>query len=359
MNYIIASFTFLLFAVSCGEKSESSKKVEKEKTVQKTISLQKRVLQSSLNIPAEVRSDQEVDLYAKVSGYVKDLKVDIGSKVKQGQLLATLEAPEISSQLAGAKSRMLSQKAIYTATNSNYQRLFETSKVEGTISTNDLEQAAAKKESDHAQYLSAEAKYREISIMQSYLQIRAPFDGIISNRNTNLGAFVGPGSGQADVPLFRVEQQNNLRLSIFVPAQYSGLLKIGDSISFMVKTLQNRTFTAQITRKSGALDQRLRSEKIELDLKNAEGKLLSGMIAEVSLKLNSDKPNFVVPKSAVVFASNGTYIFIIKDNKLEKREVQIGRSEKEELEIFGELTEGTQVLEFASEETKDGSLLGS
>ena len=170
---------------------------------------------------------------------------------------------------------------------------------------------------------------------------------------------MGPGSGQADVPLFRVEQQNNLRLSIFVPEQYSGLLKIGDSISFMVKTLQNRTFTAQITRKSGALDQRLRSEKIELDLKNAEGKLLSGMIAEVSLKLNSDKPNFVVPKSAVVFASNGTYIFIIKDNKLEKREVQIGRSEKEELEIFGELTEGTQVLEFASEETKDGSLLGS
>ena len=358
-KYLVSSFAFLLVLAGCAEKTEQKPAAEQKAVAQKTIVLEKKLLQSNLNIPAEVRSDQEVDLYAKVSGYVKDIKADIGSKVRKGQLLATLEAPEVSSQLAGAKSRMLSQKAIYTASNSNYQRLFETSKVEGTISTNDIEQAIAKKESDHAQFLSAEAKYREIAIMQSYLQIRAPFDGVISSRNTNLGAFVGPGSGKADLPLFRLEKQDKLRLSLFVPERYSGFLSVGDSISFKVKSLQNRTFKAQITRKSGALDQKLRSEKIELDLVNTDGKLLSGMIADVSLKLSAKNANFVVPKSAVVQASDGTYIFVIKDNKLEKRDVQMGRMEKNEVEIFGDLNEGNSVLEIASEETKDGSLLVS
>ena len=161
-------FAALFFLNSCNSKKEEAPVAELEPKTE-TFLLEKEKLTTELRLPAELTGFQQVDLYAKVSSFVKVLKVDIGSKVKKGQLLIVLEAPEISSQLAAAESRLKSMEAIYATSKSTYNRLYETSKVEGTISKNDLEMASGKKNSDYAQYQAAVAGHKEVSIMRGYL----------------------------------------------------------------------------------------------------------------------------------------------------------------------------------------------
>jgi membrane fusion protein (multidrug efflux system) len=341
----------VFFLNSCNSKKEETVKAEIEPKVE-TFALAKEKLTTELRLPAELTGFQQVDLYAKVSSFVKLLKVDIGTKVKKGQLLIVLEAPEISSQLAAAESRLKSMEAIYATSKSTYNRLYETSKVEGTISKNDLEMASGKKNSDYAQYQAAIAAHKEISIMRGYLEIRAPFDGVVAARNVNLGTFVGPAGKGSDLPLLTIQEQSKLRLAVSVPELYTGYLHPGDEMSFNVKSLPE-TFTAKITRMSGALDLKLRSERVEMDVHNTKGNLLPGMVAEVLLPLNAKDSTFVVPKSAVVSSAEGIYVVKVVNHKATRVDIKKGREIEDKIEIFGDLTPNDKLVKIASEETKE------
>jgi membrane fusion protein (multidrug efflux system) len=358
-NKIIQSTTLFFVAVffltSCNSKKEETPTAEIEaKTA--TILLEKQKLTTALRLPAELSGFQQVDLYAKVSSFVKLLKVDIGSKVKKGQLLIILEAPEISSQLAAAESRLKSMEAIYATSKSTYNRLYETSKVEGTISKNDLEMANGKKNSDYAQYQAAIAAHKEVAIMRGYLEIRAPFDGVVSARNVNMGAFVGPAGKGSDLPLLTIQQQSKLRLAVSIPELYTGYLHTGDQMSFNVKSLPE-TFTATIERMSGALDMKLRSERVEMDVHNTKGNLLPGMVAEVLLPLNAKDSTFVIPKSALVSSAEGLYVIKVLNHKATRVEVKKGREIEDKIEIFGDLNTQDKLVKIASEETKEGDVI--
>jgi len=342
---------------SCNQAESKPVVVEETAPAIETFSPVKEKFATELRMPAELSGFQQVDIYAKVSSYVKELKADIGSEVKKGQLIMILEAPEVSAQLAAAESRLRSQEAVYTGSNSTYKRYLETSKVEGTISKNDLEQAEARKNSDNANYQAAKASYREIQNMQGYLQIRAPFDGVIAARNVNLGAFVGPAGKGSELPLFTIQQQDKLRLSIFVPEQYSGFLANGDALKFNVKSLPGKSFEAKIARKSGALDSRLRSERVEMDVLNSDKKLLPGMVAEVVLPLTARDSNFVVPKTAVFASSEGVFVLKVENNKTLRLPVQKGREIEDRVEVFGEISGETVLVKLASEEIKDGTIV--
>jgi RND family efflux transporter MFP subunit len=345
-------FAALFFLSSCNSNKKEAPVAEIEAKME-TFPLAKAKLTTDLRLPAELSGFSQVDLFAKVNSYVKALKVDIGSDVKQGQLLIELEAPEISSQLAAAESRLHSQEAIYTASNSTYQRLLETSKVEGTISKNDLELALSKKSSDYAQLAAVRAGQREIKIMQNYLQIRAPFNGKVTARNVNTGAYVGQG---AQVPLLTIQDQKKLRLSVSVPEAYTGYLKVGEVITFNVVSLRGETFQAKISRMSGALDLKLRSERVELDVINSDGKLLPGMVAEVLLPLNSKKETFVVPKSAVVNSAEGIFLIKVVNKKAQRIKVSLGLEVDDQIEVFSDsLQQNDILLSKSNEEIKGGS----
>lgn len=344
----------MLNSCNISEKAEAAPAEETAPAIE-TFQVSKEKLSTELRIPAELTGFQQVDIYAKVSSFVKELKADIGTQVKKGQLLMVLEAPEISSQLAASESRLRSQEAVYMASNSTYKRLLETSKVEGTISKNDLEQADARKNSDYAQLQAAKASYKEIQNIQGYLQIRAPFDGVVAARNVNLGAYVGPAGKGSELPLFTIQEQNKLRLSVYVPELYTGYLRNGDEISFNVKSMPGQTFKAKVARMSGALDSRLRSERVEMDVINTTKKLLPGMVAEVLLPLKAQDSNYVVPKTALVTSSEGTFVLQVENNKTVRKQVQKGREVEDRVEIFGEIPENAQLVKMASEEIKDGT----
>ncbi|MCO6149613.1 efflux RND transporter periplasmic adaptor subunit [Flavobacterium sp. NRK1] len=353
ITLLTSATALLLLLYGCGEEKKET--APEPAPVTETFELQKEKLSSEVRLPAELQGFKQTDLYAKVSSFVKELKVDIGSQVKQGQLLIVLEAPEISSQLAAAESRLHSAEAVYMATNSTYNRILETSKVEGTISKNDLDVALSRKSSDYAQLQAAKAAYKEIQVIQSYLQIRAPFDGVISARNINAGAYVGPAGKGSELPLLTIQDQQKLRLAVSVPEMYTGYLNMGDEISFKVAPLPNKTFTAKIARRSGALDQKLRSERIEMDVINKDGKLLPGTVAEVILPLNAKDSTFVVPKTAVVNSSEAIYVVTVQDNKLHRTNVVKGREYGDKVEIYSDSLQVNQkLIKEASEEMRNG-----
>lgn len=324
-----------------------------------TFVLEKKSFATKLYIPGELIAYQQVDLYAKVNSFVKKLYVDIGSEVKEGQLLATMEAPELQSQLASADSKMKAQEAVFIASKANYDRVVETSKTPGTISQNDIDQADARRKSDLAQWDAAKAAYAEVSENIKYLEIRAPFSGVISMRNVNPGAYVGPSGKGSELPLFTLQEQKHLRLVISVPEAYTGYLRDKDKVDFTVKALPNRIFSAQVKRLAGALDSHLRAERTEMDVYSEDKVLLPGMVAEVELPLPARDSSFVVPATAVV---NGTErLFVIRvtdDHKANWVDVRTGRTQGGNTEVFSkELKDGDRLVKTASEEIRDGALV--
>lgn len=318
--------------------------------------LQKDKISTAFQTPAELIAWQQVDLYAKENSFVRKLYVDVGSEVKAGQLLASLEAPEFNSRLAAAESRLKSQEAIYTASKSQYDRLYETSKTPGTISQNDLDQAAARKNSDLAQWEAAKAAHKEVLITQGYLEIRAPFNGVISARNANPGAYVGPSGKGSEFPMFTLQEQRRLRLVVAVPEAYIGYLDRQNPVSFTVKALPNETFKGKISRLSGALDTRLRAERIEIDVDNNNKRLLPGMIAEVNIPFPAKDSTLIVPKSALVNSTERIFVVRINNGKAEWVDVKKGRESGGKIEVYSnQLQPGDLLVKKASEEVRDGA----
>jgi len=340
------------------DKNETDKKAGVDSVKPAAIAafiLNKSNLTTSVKIPGELLAYQQVDLYAKVNSYIQKLHVDVGSEVNAGQLLAELEAPEINAQVSAAESKLKSQEAICLASDQNYQRLYETSKTPGTISKNDLEQALAKKRSDQAQLDAARSNYRETLNTKEYLQIKAPFSGVITARNVSAGAYVGPSGKGSDMPIFTLQEHQKLRLVVSVPEAYTAFISKNTVIEFSVSSLAGQKFKAKIDRIAGALDSKLRSLHIEMDVINIDKKLLPGMVVEVSIPLGMNSNAFVVPASAVLNSTTGVFVIAIHQNKTVWVAVKTGRTDEGRTELFGLLQTGDTVIAHAGEEIRNGA----
>jgi RND family efflux transporter MFP subunit len=338
---------------AAGAKEEKSASASEAPPALQAFTLEKGVLSSSIQIPGELVAFQQVDLYAKVNSFVKKLNVDVGSEVNAGQLLATMEAPEINSQLSGAESKLKSQEAIYLSSKATYDRLLETSKTPGTVSQNDLDVAYARQKSDLAQLDAAKAAHREVSDNRNYLEIRAPFSGIITARNVSAGAYVGPSGKGSELPIFTLQEQKKLRLVVSIPEAYTSYLNNQSEVSFKVKALADKQFKGKVIRLAGALDRKLRSQHIEIDVANNDKALLPGMVVEVLIPLVGNANNFVVPTSAVLNSTKGVYVIRVEDKKTKWIPVSAGRSESGKTEIFGDLNAGDVLVSTASEEIRN------
>jgi membrane fusion protein (multidrug efflux system) len=360
----LLSLAGLLSLSAC--HSDEKEKEEKRRIAQEqtdievppveTVELQKSMLVSTLQVPGELQPYQQVSLYAKINSYVKKYLVDVGSEVRKGQLMIILEAPEFTSQLASARARIKQQEAIYLASKATYDRLFNTAKTPGTIAQNDIDQADARRKADYANLDAAKAQYQEVTANLRYLQIHAPFDGVVSERNASMGAYVGPGGKGSDLPLFVVQQQKKLRLVISVPELSTGSLGKRNEVDFTVRALPNQKFTAVIKRSAGALDARLRSERMEMDVENPKKLLLPGMYAEVSVPLKSHDSTFVVPKTALVQSTEKVFVVRVgKNHRAEWVDVQKGLQGKEGVEVYGkDLKIGDKLVMNATDEIRDG-----
>ncbi|WP_212001911.1 efflux RND transporter periplasmic adaptor subunit [Chitinophaga sp. HK235] len=351
--YIIVTSTFILAACSDNKKEiKEEKKTGMMMNPFETVEIRKSNPLVTLKLAGELIPDQQTALFAKVNSYVKNIRVDIGDRVSAGQVLMVLEAPEIQSQVANAKAKLQAQEAIYLSTKSTYDRMMKASETQGAIAKDALDQIKARRLSDEAQLNAAKSAYNELKDIDNYLVIRAPFSGTITDRKVDLGSYVGP---MEKTPLLVIQNIQKLRLNLSIPEAHTPYLKIGDTIRFQVRSQPQKKHLAFISRKSGSLDVKLRSEKIEADFINTNNELKPFMIAETSIPLQNTEATFFVPKSAVVESGMGVYIIRVEHGKTSNVPVSKGRMMPDQVEVFGALREGDRILKMGSEEIQEGS----
>lgn len=308
---------------------------------------------SELNLPGELESYYETDIYPRVSSYVKALHVDIGDQVKKGQVLAELEAPELTANLTEAYSKVKAAEAVFGTSKATFLRVLRTSRTLGAISPVDLESSRTKAISDSLAVVAANAHYSSVNQLVSYLKITAPFTGVITDRRLAPGAFVGPG-GQNGVPILKIKQLDRLRLRIAVPEAYLGDIRSGNPVQFSVRSFPNQTFTGRINRISNSVRPETRSEMIEIDFQNKGGRLKPGMFASVRLPVSSSGEGSVyVPKTAVISTMERTFVQKVVGGKAIRTTVQKGDDAAGQTQIFGDIKPGDIILKTASEDIDD------
>jgi membrane fusion protein (multidrug efflux system) len=341
--------------MACSTHTENPVSAPPLKT-EKIIHVHKTSIDNTIRLPGELKAFQEVDLYAKINSFVKEVLVDRGSVVKQGQELVRLDAPELDAQFIESREKLKSRESVFHSSQSYYKRLLQTSKTPGTVSLNDLEQAESKMAGDSSDVSSAKAAFQSFSELKNYLIVKAPFDGIISERNIHPGAFVG-GSGKNDVPMLKLKEEGKLRLVIAVPEVYVGSLSETQPVKFQVRAFPSDTFTCMIKRVSRNLDLKTRSELVEMDIENKDHRLLPGMYAEVELGIGRSQPAYVVPQGAVFTNTEGVFVIRKKNGLAEWVPVHKGNSRDGQVEVFGALTEQDEILEHGTDQIRTGQAL--
>lgn len=329
-----------------------------------------RRLAMNVALPGELQPYEEVRIFPKVSGFVQWIGVDRGSRVKKGQLLATLTAPEIVAQrteaeakVQSAENQRIAGEAKLAADESTYERLKAASATPGVISDQELDIAQKTAEGDKARVVSlrnsadaARATLRSAREMEGYLRITAPFDGVVTKRNVHPGALVGPATGSSgQSSMLRVEEVEHLRLVVAVPEIYVSGVRKGATVPFTVPAFPGRSFTGTIARMADSIDTATRTMPVEMDVWNQNLELASGMFPSVSWPVRRATETLFVPQSAVARSGEQSYVLRVREGKTEQVNVSIGASVDGFTEVFGGLKTGEQVALHPSDDLRDGT----
>jgi membrane fusion protein (multidrug efflux system) len=333
-----------------------------------------RVLAQKLNttvrLPAQLMPYEVVDVYAKETGFVKWIKVDRGSRVKQGELIAQLEAPELVAQRAqadstyqSAQSQLAAAEAKLAADQGTYQRMHAAAKVPGVVALNDLEIARQTAQADEATVAAlqktakaAQDALRAVAQLEAYLNITAPFDGQVTTRYVHPGALVGPQGGQgAATPIVQIETLTRDRLVIPVPEYDAVGVPEGTKVSFTVPPFPGRIFWAPIARISHEVDIKTRTMPVELDVRDPRAQLVPGTFCEVEWPVRRTYPTLFVPASAVTNDLERTFVIRVQNNHADWVDVKTGASSGKLMEVFGDLHEGDEVVVRGTDELLPGT----
>lgn len=359
-NIVNISLLAALVTVTLASCSRKEKEATETKNTVASYALsivKTEALATTLRLPAQLNPFYEVSIYPRVTGYIKNLPVDIGSEVKQGQLLMEMEAPDVEENSVAAQERYIKVQATYRASKDNYYRLLNAAKTQGAVSPNDLQLAQSQMQSDSALCNSEKANWLAMESMKDYLTVKAPFDGTITQRNVHPGALVTVGSKTDMAPLLELQQISKLRLQVKVPETYATQLQDGQSVSFVVDALHGKTFTGSISRQANSLDDKYRSEAFEIDVINKDNLLMPGMYAEVMLPLKGHPNACVVPQTAVVISTERKYVIKVVQNKAVLVDVTTGNENNGMIEVFGDINAGDSVIEKANDEIKQGQAI--
>ncbi|MDN5285334.1 MAG: efflux transporter periplasmic adaptor subunit [Mucilaginibacter sp.] len=312
-----------------------------------------KALSSNARLPGQLKPYNEVNIFPKVNGFVKKLYVDRGTIVKKGELLMTLEAPEMESQLQSANSRYLQAQENAIASKEKYQRLKEAAKEPGSVSPLDLDNASAKMRADNAMALAEQSNVASVRTIQDYLNIRAPFDGMIVQRNVSPGALVAPGK-DTDQPMLILQDISKLRLVVYIPEDYVDKVDLNQSVTFNFNSMPGSEHTAKISRSANSLGS-MRSEAIEIDVLNKDGQLKPGMYAEVRIPMVSGAKSLLVPNNAITRSTEREYVVTVKNGKATLIDIKEGLVRNDSTEVFGNLKAGDRIVNHPGDELKEGT----
>ena len=378
--YLFVSLVVLAAAIAAlvpfiGRRARASQPTDTALQPAPVVLVGRRPIANTLRLSGEFRPFQEVDVHAKIAGYIRKIYVDVGDHIKSGQTLAILEVPELNAQVEGADAAVRRAKdairraqgnlersqSLHAATHLDYTRLKEASTARpGLIAEQELDDAEAKDREGTAQIASDEAarsearnqldvalaEQRQLSAMGDYTRIVAPFSGVVTRRYVDTGALVqaGTSSNTQALPVVSVAQTNLFRLTLPVPESAVPLIRLGSTVSVRVPSL-NRSFDGKVSRFADSLSQETRTMHTEVDVPNKNGTIVAGMYAEVDLTLLKKNAVLAVPIQAVT--RNGptaTVLVVDAKGRIEEREVQLGLEGTNEIEVVSGIEPNERVV---------------
>ncbi len=309
-------------------------------------------------LPGNIQAFIDAPIYARTNGYLKRWYFDIGARVKQGQLLAEIESPEIDQQLQQAREDLSTAEAnlkLSQITAARYVDLLKSDSVAKQEVDNAVQDAAAKS----ATVKSAQANVRRLEQMVAFEMIYAPFDGVITARNTDIGQLIDSGSsGGPARELFHIAAVNRLRVFVNVPQVYSHATKPGMKADLTLPELPGRRFPGTLVRTADAMDPATRTLLVEVDVVNSTGLLFPGSYTEVHFKIKSSAPTLIVPSSTLVFRADGLRIpIVVNGNRVSLVPVILGRDFGSTVEVLSGLADGASVIANPPDSLVEGEIV--
>lgn len=295
-------------------------------------------------LPGNVQPFITSPIYARTNGYLKKWYFDIGAHVKQGQLLAVIETPEVDQQLQQARSNLLTAQAnldLAAITKTRYQGLLKSN----AVSQQDVDNAVGTYNANAAVVEADKAAVQQYSALVSFEKVYAPFDGVITARNTDIGDLINSGSSSnVKTDLFHIAQPGTLRVYVNVPEEYSRGIKVGMTADLSLAEFPDRKFQGKVVRTADAINMTTRTLLVEVDVENPTGTLLTGSYAEVHLAVPSQASTFLLPVNTLLFRTEGLRVAVVKDGKVVLTNVTPGHDFGNDIEIVAGLKANDQVI---------------
>ena len=307
-----------------------------------------------LVLPGNVEPYMTAPIYARTNGYLKKWYIDIGGHVKNGQLLAEIDTPEVDQQLQQSRSNLATAEAnlkLAEITNIRYQGLLKTN----AVSQQDADNAAGTFNANQTTVQAMQANVKQLETLQSFERVYAPFDGIVTARNVDVGDLINSGSAPGTkTDLFHVAQPGKLRVYVYVPEEYSQAAVAGLTAELTLAEFPGRRFPGKLVRTANAINNATRTLQAEVDVDNPTGKLLSGSYAEVHLKLPVLASTHLLPVDTLLFRSEGLQVAVVKDSKVVLTQVTPGHDFGDQIEILSGLNGDESVIQNPPDSVLDG-----
>jgi RND family efflux transporter MFP subunit len=305
-------------------------------------------------LPGNTQAFNDTPIYARTSGYISQWYVDIGAHVKRGELLATIETPELDQQLQQARADLKTAQAnlqIAEITAARWQHLVKTN----SVSQQETDQATFDLSAKRTLVDSSKANVDRLEQLQSFERVTAPFDGVITARNTDIGSLIQAGDNTTPKQLFRIAATQTLRVYVSVPEIYAPSLRNGASAVVTLDAFPNQTFKGTIVRNANAIDINSRTLNVEVDMDNPSGRLFPGAYAFVHLKLPTSSHAITIPSNALLFRSEGLRAAIVRNGRVALTPITIGEDYGSAVEIRSGLTPNDAIVVNPSDSLLDGS----
>jgi membrane fusion protein, multidrug efflux system len=347
--YLIIAASLL----SCGENEKQSAQTQTNTidTLDAFVVTEQPVSKIA-SLPSQLAPFEKAELFAKIPGYVKTMKVDIGDQVKTGQVLTIMEAAENNANLMQSISSAQAAKAKYQTSKDYYDRLMNAAKEPGAVAESELIKAKNQMNADNSASLAARQASQAYGQISDYLVLKAPFAGVITQRNADPGNLVSSSNAK---PLLILEKDAELRLNVPVPETYMDAASEPKKINFTVDAIPDKSFTANLYRKSNTIDLTNRTELWEFLVKNDDKQLRSGMYVTVNLPLQRKQPSLVVPYSAVATTLEKKFVIKYHNGQTLWVDVRNGINMDSTTEIFGDIMPGDTLLKKGTDEVKSGT----
>jgi RND family efflux transporter MFP subunit len=315
-------------------------------------------LSQEIVLPGNTQAFNDTPIYARTNGYLKHWYVDIGTHVKQGQLLADIDTPEVDQQLDQARADLKNSQAneqLAEITAARWQNLLKTN----SVSKQETDQAVSDLSARQASVDSMKANVHRLEQLQSFEKVYAPFAGVITARNTDIGALINAGAGGVPQELFHMAAVNKLRVYVAVPEVDSLAAQTGAKATLTLDEFPGETFEGTIVRDSDSIDPATRTLNVEVDVNNAQGRIKTGAYAFVHLKLpqsaHASASSLTIPANTLLFRSEGLRVGVVRDGHAELVPIKIGRDFGATVEVVAGLQPGDQVIVNPSDSLTSGT----